>query len=448
MLKQDIEKIPTGLTKNYVSYWTEKQAIREAMQNIAYGVVKSGKGFKAEWKLGIGTIEDYHTGFDKSMLYIGESEQRNDEEGLGNFGEGWKVFLLVMARNGREHRVDTVGFSFYGKMEPTIHGVETLNIYIEPNNRKVGTKVTIECYEDDFYSAMESFGVLAGIDRDLFKGDRIIPNRKNELWINGVRIENEQTTNPLDLYYAYNIELRTAMNRDRSQVDINSCMDSIQNIWGSMEDEKAILEYITLAMHGEDYMDIQKGPSIIWSKNELWRKLLAEKHGTKFEKLVIPSSNPDINKEAEYRGYTPAVLPQGWYSELRWLGMKSAEDVINKEPRVKEVELDITEKQMLRRAKLNVKKCLGLASVKELPKIVPVEGIHLGAEGTVASGAYHRKTKTIYLSKEAFKEESYLTRVLLHEAVHWYSGFDDTDINFTRIFERIVIKLLGYEITP
>lgn len=438
-----IEKIPTGLTRNYVQYWNEKQALKEAMQNIAYGVMKSGKKAVSSYKNGIGKIEDFHTGFGKNMLYIGESEQREDEDGLGNFGEGWKVFLLVMARNEKLHRVETVGFTFWGSMEETPHGTEILVINIEDNDRTVGTKVVVECEEKDFNEAMQSFAVLGGIQAEEIKEESILKGRMNELWINGVRIEQNDNTNPLELHYAYNLKDRTLMNRDRSQVETFRAYSHIKGLIGK-QDKEFIIDYLKEAMNGNECQDIQRGPSVYCKTDrEKWIEAIEEVYDKPISKLVIPSYDVRINREAEYRGYTVINLPQQWYWELETeFGIKKADTVITLKPELKSKELDHTQKKLLQSAKLKVKKALKLNSVKDLPRIEVVENIEINGV-THAEGMYDEETKIVYVAENAFKTDRTLFRVLLHECVHWKTGYGDNTEGFTRAFEEIICDLMG-----
>lgn len=442
-----IEKIPTGLTRNYVSYWTVEQALKEAMQNIAYGVMKSGIPPKLFEYNGMMAVEDYYKGFEKRHLYIGESEQRHDEDGLGNFGEGWKIFLLVMAREGIGHRVDTVGFSFFGTMEPTPHGTDVLMINVIPNDRQVGTMVVADVSYEQMKRAMESFAVLSGISDEYTKESSIIPHRNGELWVNGVRIENEHTTNPLDLYYAYNLKNRELLNRDRSQVDVEVAYFHIAKlIFNKAFTSIDVYDYVKKAMNGFTQQDIVRGPKYDWDieLGSAWRAIICEAHGCAFDKLVRKSNNQDVNKEAVYRGFTLCELPTLWNTFLDYIGIPKADDVVKLKPKL-EKEMSLTKDQLnnLAAAKRNAKRALGLKSVNELPKIMVVKRIEeAGYEHAI--GTYDHEEKTIYLRADILKDKEKATRTLIHEAIHWQTGAGDNTPEFTSGFEKAILRLLGF----
>lgn len=443
-MNTQVEKIMTGLTANYVSYWNVKQALKEAAQNIAYGSTKAGRPARLEWVDGIGFMEDQHVGFEKRHLYLGESEQRDDEQGLGNFGEGWKIFLLVMARNHLLHRVETVGFSFWGVMEPTPHGPEVLVIHVEPNNRQVGTLVMAECSQEDFEAAVSSFAPLQGIDTS---HEGIIPGRMGELWINGVRIEQDGNLNPLNLHFAYSLKDRSLMNRDRSQVNVFGTMLRIRRIIAE-QPEEFVRQYVTEALSGNTCDDIQKGPVFGFTPAQtitMWRQVIAEAHRTTPENLVITSHNPDVDKEALYRGFRLIQLPDAWRSELEYLGFKRASDVVKIRPNYKEVkDLSFTQAENLRKARLDAKRALGLSSVRDLPRIKVVEEI-TGDGYDYALGMWDPDEQIIFIRASVLWNLSETVRVLIHEAIHWYTGAGDNQPEFTRGFEEAILRLLGHK---
>ena len=446
-----MEIIKTGLTKNYVGYWTVSQAIKEATQNIVYGAVKSEQKPRIEYLDGVGEMEDGYVGFQKKHLYLGESEQRNDSDGLGNFGEGWKMFLLICARNNIHHKVETVGFSFYGRMSDTDHDVQVLEIVVEPNSREVGTLVRVECDEQEFKKGTMGFAVIRGIEKEHCGEMNVIPNQYGQLFINGVLIENQDTENPLNLHYAYHLKNRDIINRDRSQVDTEKAYEIISQIWSKEEDDDVILEYVKKAHGGELSEDIQRGAypySVPSSRYYKWKNAIAHVMGCKIEQMVVSSKNTEMDKEAEYRGYVVVRLPDKWDSLLRWVDIKTVQEVVKAQLiKMNEVSIDdLTdyERQVFKRAKIDVKKSLNLGSIKDLPTIKIVEQIVDVNGVTDALGLYERESKTIYIVREHLGRQDNATRILLHECIHWKTGANDNSEWFTRGFENAILNLLGY----
>ena len=444
-----LEKITTGLTAGYVPNWTIVQGLKEAMQNIAYGAVKSGKPAKLYYdtKEEMWSIKDKYKGFKKRHLYIGESEQRNDSEGLGTFGEGWKIFLLVMARNNIRHHVATVGFTFWGDMEPTPHGTEVLVIKVKENNQEVGTKVYADVPESDWRKATESFAVLQGIEVRKTQINCILPERHHELWVQGVRIEGEESTNPLNLYYSYNLTQRDLINRDRSHVDTNLAYNSIKQQVSDMPIEK-VKEYIGLALSGSQYEDIKRGPYFPVGEMEykpIWREALAHFHNCEFKKLLIPSYNNVVNERAKKKGYTLLDTPKDWQFELSYLGIPKADDIIDDQYDVRTTGsyggTTSEDKTVLAKVKRKLKKALGLYSISDLPEIRYVEEIINPQTNEVKTAHYDSDLDVIYLDTRDLSDEQKLFLDMLIEAIAWKFKAK-TGPDFEVAYQKIIMNLL------
>lgn len=89
------------LARNYVSHWGFKEAVRELMQNaidsedpLEYSVVGH-----------VLSITSRSTVLPASTLVLGQTSKAGVESKIGNFGEGFKLALLVLAREGYEVKV-------------------------------------------------------------------------------------------------------------------------------------------------------------------------------------------------------------------------------------------------------------------------------------------------------------------------------------------------------
>jgi hypothetical protein len=445
----EVEKIITGLTPNYLHTWSNAQALKEAVQNIAYGVVKSGKKAKIYFdeKTKMQVIRDYYTGFEKKHLYIGESEQRNDSQGLGTFGEGWKIFLLIMARNGIKHEIRTVGFTFWGTLEPTVHGTEVLIINVLENKNTVGTKVSVDLPVEDVELATRSFAVLNGIDMTYINVDSVIPDRKHELWVSGVRIEDSESTNPLNLYYSYNIRHRDLINRDRSHPNAELAYREIRSLIFNQSRE-FIEDFVVKAIEGSQYQDILRGPNFPWGEDEhkvVWLDVLASLHACEPNQLVIKSSNPSVNDEAKQQGYVLLDTPTQWNYELSYIGINKADTVLEDRYDVVETTYSTSSTQgktPFSKAKLKVKKALGLSSVTDLPEFRYVEKIaNPVSEWEQIFCRYDRSLDVIFIDVSIMEDENELTKQLLREGIR--RKYDaKTSFDFQEAYEEITLRLL------
>jgi hypothetical protein len=448
-VSETTEKIQTGLTANYVPQWTIVQALKEAMQNIAYGSVKSGKPAKLYYdsKLGLWAIKDKYTGFSKRHLYIGESEQREDEDGLGTFGEGWKIFLLVMARNEIHHQVDTVGFSFWGQMEPTPHGTDVLVINVKDNDQQSGTRVYADVPEDQWKQATKSFAVLQGIDPKLTKVNGRFPDRKSELWVQGVRIEQENDLNPLKLHYSWNLKQRNLINRDRSHVNTELAYTEIKKLIFEMPEED-VREYVSLALDGNLMEDIQRGPYVPAGGSEgkkIWLQVLADLHATTQEKLLIPSYNQAVNSQAKKKGFFLLDTPRKWDFELSYLGIRKADDVIDDQYDVVETvgyASSQEEKTIFAKVKNRMKKIFEVRTLQAMPEYRYVEDIQNPATGEKKHAHYDESLDVVYVDTSIMDNEALLMESILAELVVWkYQA--KTHEDFERSYRQLLIQLVS-----
>ena len=450
MKVEQIEKIQTGLTANYVPYWTVVQGLKEAMQNIAYGAIKSDKPAQLYFDQDecVWAMKDEYVGFEKRYLYIGESEQRDDEDGLGAFGEGWKIFLLIMARNKIQHLVKTVGFEFYGTLEPTPHDTEVLVINVIENDITQGTTVYANVDGDEWKKASESFAILKGIDHKYIQDNCLMPRSEVGLWVQGVRIEQEDDINPLKLHFSYNLRHRKLINRDRSHVNTEMAYAQIKQIVWRMS-EADVNEFVLLAVSGNQSEDIQRGPDVpAYSGQEeqknIWLNALAQLHATTPDRLVIPSYNTSINDEAKRMGLALLDTPKRWEYELTYLGIPRADDVVTEYYDIQEeTDYEVTKenKSAISKAKTKLKNALNLSHVSQFPPFQYVAVIRNAVNEDTKMAHYDKNANVVYLLTDILEDEKKMVKHLLPELIAWkYDATSPQD--FEQAYKEVIVRLL------
>ena len=95
-----MKKYELSLSRNYVSSWGVDEAIRELLQNA--------KDSSGQEKINIdknnGTIyiENKNTSIPSSTLLLGNTSKKDDLDKIGQFGEGYKLAILVLLREGKD----------------------------------------------------------------------------------------------------------------------------------------------------------------------------------------------------------------------------------------------------------------------------------------------------------------------------------------------------------
>ena len=95
-----MKKYELSLSRNYVSSWGIEEAIRELLQNA--------KDSNGEENININklngtiTITNKNTSIPSSTLLLGNTSKRDDLDKIGQFGEGYKLAILVLLREGKD----------------------------------------------------------------------------------------------------------------------------------------------------------------------------------------------------------------------------------------------------------------------------------------------------------------------------------------------------------
>ena len=101
-----------SLSSEYVSHWGIVEAVREIFQNALdqQAVAVDNKFFwdfdSDEHVLRVGNAKSV---LELSSLLLGESTKRGDDRTIGQFGEGYKLALLVLCRLGKEVTIFNYG---------------------------------------------------------------------------------------------------------------------------------------------------------------------------------------------------------------------------------------------------------------------------------------------------------------------------------------------------
>lgn len=205
------------LTRNYVRNWTVVEAVREILQNaIDYG---NGK-LRAELNSNSHSIWIHSEGarLEPRTLLLGCTSKADDSEAIGSFGEGYKIALLVLAREGVEvtvHNREVVWNPFFRQSET--FGEEVLCIDEWPLDQpSSGVSFAIpNLYPEVFDKIIENtlqlqdnFGKFHRVN----EGD-ILLDRPGKLYVNGLFVTDT------GLEYGYNIKPEfLKLERDRQTV--------------------------------------------------------------------------------------------------------------------------------------------------------------------------------------------------------------------------------------
>lgn len=92
----NIKRVPISISADYVAHWGNWEAIRELLQNAI-----DTKDYSVEEHDCNLTITSRGGKIPIKALLLGNSGKRDDDEAIGTYGEGLKLAMVVLLRNGK-----------------------------------------------------------------------------------------------------------------------------------------------------------------------------------------------------------------------------------------------------------------------------------------------------------------------------------------------------------
>lgn len=231
--------------------WTVAHAIREIVANALDEQVLTGTDDIEIYRDDAGSwhIRDYGRGIQYQHLTQNENEEKQSHPHLiGKFGVGLKDALATFHRHGMEVIID----SKHGRItigQSAKHGfsdITTLHAYIDDpvDNHFEGTDFCIiGCSRSDIEAAKDLFMKFAPIkhlERTSYGDVLQKQNGISEIFINGIKVAEEE-----NFLFSYNITslnatLRKALNRERTNVGRTAYSDRIRAILLAAESEEVL----------------------------------------------------------------------------------------------------------------------------------------------------------------------------------------------------------------
>lgn len=316
------------LTQNYVSDWTFCDAIRELIQNgTDQEILDSSNNFSIMYDRNskILRLANSKSKLNINTLLLGKSSKSDNDETVGQFGEGYKIAALVLNRlgktftvyNNEKNEVWTSNFKNSEKWREKI-----LSFYVE----KIPTEekgLVIEIGNVDSNENSDLYNVWLGF-YDFDKSEKIettygdillSEDFKDSIFVNGLSINCSE-----EMEYGYNFKPKyIKLERDRKTCDswqardTTSLMIAEAMVKGKLEIEtvKRLVERNVDDVYNMDFNGYQK--NVVEVKN----MLISEFDKQNSTPYSIPvQSQEDINKVKAYGG-NPVVVPSKVASLLK-----------------------------------------------------------------------------------------------------------------------------------
>ena len=287
-------KVDYLMTRDYCADWSVEAAIREFAQNALDAGGNPEFEINAE-ELVISTESD----IDLQYFALGNSTKKAED--LGQFGEGFKIALMVLTAKGVYYTFSTSGYLIKGAFEYNEQlGVETFCLTFVPNNSK-GTELYIN--EPDVDAVCKMIPHFTG---QVPKYGHSLNNPGN-IYVGGLFVMYDA-----GLHYSYNFKpAQVRMNRDRQGIaDIRY---KIGQYWAE-QSHLALLFNLLI----NDVPDVQNAWLYLTKE---YGKQLKQKYLLKFGHIPVQQSGYSS------AGFSGVSLSQGSYKAFAQSGVSVKKEV-------------------------------------------------------------------------------------------------------------------------
>lgn len=427
-------RLETGISPCYVSNWTVEMALREVIQNYLDVLRHNGCTGRIEWFDGRARISDDGPGLELRHLALGEGDK--DEFDIGQFGEGLKLALLVLVREGRMPVVLSSGRQITPVVEVGAFDCETLAFDVVPAHTSKGTVVECMCGYEELKQAREYFAYFRSDIEPLVPYKLSLPGGR--IFVNGALVGH--IDGALFSYHLHGAVAQGVMNRDREIIDEQQLKRIAGDIVSNLGDVKTLtllIQEISSTRSSWEAKNLKPYPveSVRGVWKDCWEALLGPNAIVSY-----PWCGAKELQWASYMEYIPVRVPYDWVHAIISIGILSVDAALRKS-------LDM-EPVAIPRSELTAEELVVLDRAIEIverhyycpPLEVRVaEDLIAGADMKVDGLS---RPEAIYLMRQVLQSLKKTAHTLLHETVHAVTGYGDRSEDFEEVLLRIGVKAI------
>ncbi len=433
------------ISRNYVPDWEPVRAAAELVSNA----LDEDERAELTHHDGRTVIRDRGPGMTGRNLVLGETGKTATE--IGQFGEGAKIALLVLAREHREPVIETGGVRLTAHIEPRNLGwsgedpVDVLVLRTTSGTRRTGTRASFAFTPDEHRELRRRF---LRYDTPRYRRPsepgRILIDRPGHLYIGGVLIARRD-----DLRLGYDLHLGTAkhlLGRDRDVVDGWELSRLIGKTIGACTDPDAVTAYVRSVLDG----------TVTAPERNLSGKLVANEYTNRAWRIARRTLLPGDRFYWDDKDSTDATrlraADDGWQlipcttepelhrTVMRRLRVQHLTEIVSTRPKVRWIattNLGDAERRNLSLAKRRARRLLGRDAV-------PRCRIFEHHDDPSCVGEYDPNTDTVTLRRDQLDDPVSCAGTLLHELAHREArrrGIEWWDR--TRGFESVLTEFAG-----
>lgn len=427
-------RLETGISPKYVKNWTVEMALREILQNYLDVCRHNDCTGRVEWIDGRARISDDGPGLELRHLALGIGDK--DEFDIGQFGEGLKLALLVLVREGREPVVHSAEQRITPVIDVGAFDCETLAFDVVPAHTYKGTVVECICSHEELKQAREYFAYFRTDIEPLVPNLLSLPGGR--IFVNGALVGHIDKA--LFSYHLRGAIAQPLMNRDREVIDERQLKKVLGDVLSGLHDNQVlIMLFQELSSTMSCWEAGNLSPSPLAAVHEEWVRVWKVLLGAS---AVVTYSWCTLDKLqwATHAGYNPIKLPYEWARAMICAGVQSVDEVIAASTdreivTVPRFDLSEEEWSVLSRA---------IEIVEKYYHPSPVE-IFIAEDldyGTAAKVTGISRPGGIYLLRELLQSLRKTVHTLLHEVVHTVTDYGDRTEEFDKALLQIGVKAI------
>lgn len=230
---QEVKTYPLPIVRNYIRHWGLPESARELLQNALDYLKDQDEDASLDFSFtgDTLTITSRYASLAASTLLLGRTSKADDADAIGSFGEGYKLALLVLTREGFPVRVLNGAVEWRPVFAHSeTFGEEVLTIEERPlGYDSQGVTFEIGGLDDDAKEVVRSICLrMQPLMRDVIgtpKG-HILPSRPGKLYVGGLFVCDT------NMRYGYDVKPEhLQLERDRQTVNSFSLQYLTRDMW-------------------------------------------------------------------------------------------------------------------------------------------------------------------------------------------------------------------------
>lgn len=226
-----IRTIELPLSPNYVRHWGVKEGVKELIQNAIDSISEFQYAFRGDTL----TIGSPGMVLDAKTLILGTTTKADDDSSIGSFGEGYKIALVVLLREGLSIKIHNGDVDWVPEFRHSdTYGAEVLCIdefardlpsySLEFEISGLGHSDTTDIYDSCLLMQPPIEDAI-----NTTRG-RILPSHRGKLYVGGLFVCDT------DLDYGYDmLPQHITLERDRMTVDSWDLKTAVKEMWFSTQ---------------------------------------------------------------------------------------------------------------------------------------------------------------------------------------------------------------------